>query len=388
MSLIHQLRTSISLPIEYHQYLLTTSQQFDMLIRGAVLPTAQVASPVAPIAGPSRTVSVITPTHPIRAVRNEQSFLDWGQSLELVTLQPVPGRPAVWSTSTHGASEYIRLGERYYTILPGGSEQAGAVIVPNNHAYTTFAQFENILQYDLFSQPRLVEYSTSLSRWLINLVPLQRPIVRYIERCFPTFSSTSARQIAETLFVTTNPQGLSNRGYLQLLNTLRHWRASANGAPLTLGDPLLLMARRALEPNSNTWPLHARSTRFDMLELNSYQAPPLAQQNDRASAALMGHLLRNSGYQVFEMGSRDHLLFRRPGQPTVYWLSLRRTPYSNLALRNYREPVPQRSSFQNLPAAEREIALEAYNTENLVPLIGVLKITRRPSILNTLIFRP
>ncbi|WP_395608169.1 dermonecrotic toxin domain-containing protein [Pseudomonas sp. B22129] len=396
MSLVHRLRTSLRLPDEYHQYLMATPGQFDTLIRGRRLSSTLTPSPVEPSAGPSRQIQGPAPSP--SAAPTEQRFLDWGQTLDLSTHRTVQERPQFWHRSTPqsgpNAPEYIQIGEQHYATLPGGSAETGAVIVPNNRRYSTFREFEDLLHYNLYDQPRLGVYSPSLNRWLISLVTYQRPLIRYIEAAFPFFASRSTRQIAEALFANTNPAGLTTDGYLRLLNTISDWRSWLSMPSFTASDPLMLLSRHPVTPRYNFWTLNHGHTEFSLLELSTSRvagnlaAQAFQQQNDVTTRALMSNLLRGSGYEVFELAAQDHFLFRRRGHSIVYWLSLRRTPSNTLAYRNYIEPGPQRNSFQNLPPTIRAMASQAHANGDFVPLIGVLRINRRAGVVTPFIFRP
>lgn len=395
MSLIHRLRTSLSLPTEYHQYLLATSAQFDALIRGRRLSSTLTPSPAEPIAGPSRAVQAPAPgtsTPP-----TEQRFLDWGQSLDLSTHATIPGRVQIRRApaSQPGATpqEYIQLGERYYATLPGASAEEGAVLVPNNRRYSTYREFEDLLRYDRYEQPRLGVYSASLSRWLIGLVPYQQTLARYIKTAFPQFAFRSAEQLAEALFANTNPRGLTTDGYLRLLNTVRDWRTWSSMPSITPSDPMLLLSTHPLAHGLDFWTFDSSRNNFTLLELSVSRMGTLSNeavryQNDATTATLMGTLLRYSGYEVFTIPRQSHLLFRRRGHLTVYWLSLRRTPSQTLAYRNYAAPAPHRNSFQNLPPDVRAMALQAHASGNFVALIGVLRIDRSARTVTPFIFRP
>lgn len=395
MSLVHHLRTSLSVPSGYQRYLfLVTPEQFIARVRGRRPSSTVTPSPVEPTPGPSRLAT----GQPRRSRPDEERFVDWGQTLDATALATVPQRPQIWRGTAPQAGatapEYILIDGRHYAILPGGSTQTGAVLVPNNLRYSSFIDFEDILHYNLFDQPRPVGYSTSLSTWMIGFVPFRRPLTAYIREAFPFFSDRSARQIAEALFTNTNPSGLSSNGYSRLLNTIRDWRTWSTRRSVTLSDPLLLLYRHLLAHNQNFWTLTPSPNRFTLLELNTSRVPgnlaaqAFLQQNDATTRALMSTILRNSGYEVFELTAPDHVLFRRLGHTTVYWLSLRRTPANTLAYRNYIEPSPQRNSFQNLPTGLRAMASLAHANGDFVPLIGVLRVNRRAHVVTPFIFMP
>lgn len=395
-SLVHHLRTSLALPAEFHQYLLSTPQRFDALIRGQRLSSSLTPSPVEPVPGSSRSVRPPVPDRSPPPM--EQRFLEWGQTLDPTTHRPPQDRPLFWRSSSAdsglGAPEYIQLGERHYATLPGGSAENGAVLVPNYRRYSTFSEFEDILHYNPFDQPRWVHYSKSLARWVISFITFHRPLVRYIEAAFPLFSAQTARHIGQALFINTNPTGLSTDGYARLLNTLRDWRSWPTRPSITRSDPLLLLSRHPLASNQNVWTLSARSEAFTLLEINTARIPgnlaaqAFLQQNDATTRTLMSTVLRSSGYEVFEVTALNHLIFRRRGLPTVYWLSLRRTQSTHLAHRNYIDPSPQRNSFQNLPPAIRAIASQAHAEGEFIPLIGVIQANRRTHVATPYIFKP
>lgn len=395
MSLVHHLRTSLSVPSGYQHYLfLVTPEQFIARVRGRRPSSTVTPSPVEPTPGPSR-LATEQPRHPRP---DEQRFVDWGQTLDTAALAAVPQRSQIWRGTAPQAGatapEYILIDGRHYAILPGGSTQTGAVLVPNNLRYSSFIDFEDILHYNLFDQPRPVEYSASLSTWTIGFVPFRRPLTAYIREAFPFFSDRSARQIAEALFTNTNPAGLSSDGYSRLLNTIRDWRTWSTRPSLTTSDPLLLLYRHQVAHNQNFWTLTPSPNRLTLLELNTSRVPgnlaaqAFLQQNDATTRALMSTILRNSGYEVFELTAPDHVLFRRLGHTTVYWLSLRRTPANALAYRNYIEPSPQRNSFQNLPTRLRAMVSLAHANGDFVPLIGVLRVNRRAHVVTPFIFMP
>ena len=393
MALVHHLRTSLSLPSGYQQYLfLVTPEQFVARVRGRRPSSTITPSPVEPTPGPSRLAT----GH--RSWPDEQRFMEWGQTLDSTTLAMVPGRSQIW----HGAAphpganapEYIQMSDRYYAVLPGGSTQTGTVMVPTNARYSTFLDFEDMLHYSLFDQPRPAGYSASLSRWMIGFVPYRRTLTAYIREAFPFFAERSARQIAEALFTNTNPTGLSSGGYSRMLYTIRDWRTWSTRPSSTPSDPLSLLSRHPVTHNHNFWTLTPSPNRFTLLELNTSRLPgnlaaqAFLNQNDVTTRALMSTILRNTGYEVFEVAAQDHVLFRRIGHTTVYWLSLRRTPVNTLAYRNYIEPSPQRSSFQNLPMGLRAMASLAHANGDFVALIGVLRINRRAHVVTPFIFMP
>lgn len=393
MGLVHHLRTSLSLPSGYQYYLfLVTPEQFIARVRGRRPSSTVTPSPVEPTPGPSRLAT----GH--RSWPDEQRFMEWGQTLDSATLAMVPGRSQIWrGAAPHAganAPEYIQMSDRFYAVLPGGSTQTGTVMVPTNARYSTFLDFEDMLHYSLFDQPRPVGYSASLSTWMIGFVPYRRTLTAYVRDAFPFFSDRSARQIAEALFANTNPAGLSSDGYSRMLNTIRDWRTWSTRPSVTASDPLLLLERHPLAHNQNFWTLTPSPNRFTLLELNTSRVPgnlaaqAFLQQNDVTTRALMSTILRNSGYEVFEHAAQNHFLFRRPGHTTVYWLSLRRTPSNTLAYRNYIDPSPQRNSFQNLPTGLRAMASLAHANGDFVPLIGVLRVNRRAHVVTPFIFMP
>lgn len=395
MGLVHHLRTSLSLPSGYQYYLfLVTPEQFIARVRGRRPSSTVTPSPVEPTPGPSRLAT----GQPRGSRPDEQRFVAWGQTLDSTALAAVPERSQIWrSTAPQAnatAAEYILMDGRHYAILPGGSTQTGAVLVPNNLRYSRFIDFEDILHFSLFDQPRPVGYSASLSTWMIGFVPYRRTLTAYVRDAFSFFSDRSARQIAEALFANTNPAGLSSDGYSRMLNTIRDWRTWSTSPSVTASDPLLLLERHPLAHNQNFWTLTPSPNRFTLLELNTSRVPgnlaaqAFQQQNDVTTRALMSTILRNSGYEVFELAVHDHFLFRRRGHAIVYWLSLRRTPSNSLAYRNYIEPSPQRNSFQNLPAGLRAMASLAHANGDFVPLIGVLRVNRRGQVVTPFIFMP
>ena len=393
MSLVHHLRTSLSVPSGHQQYLfLVTPDQFVARVRGRRPSSTITPSPVEPTPGPSRLATGY------RSWPDEQRFMEWGKTLDNSTLAAIPGRSQIWrGAAPHAganAPEYIQMGDHHYTVLPGGSTQTGAVMVPNNIRYSAFIDFEDMLHYSLFDQPRLVGYSASLSRWMIGFAPYRRTLSAYIREAFPFFADRSSRQIAEALFTNTNPTGLSSGGYSRMLNTIRDWRTWSTRPSLTPSDPLLLLSRHPVTHNYNFWTLTPSPNRFTLLELNTSRLPgnlatqAFLHQNDVTTRTLMSTILRNSGYEVFEVAAQDHFLFRRAGHTTVYWLSLRRTPSNTLAYRNYIEPGPQRNSFQNLPPMLRPMASLAHANGDFVPLIGVLRVNRRAHVVTPFIFMP
>lgn len=395
MALVHHLRTSLSVPSGFQHYLfLVTPEQFIARVRGRRPSSTLTPSPIEPTPGPSRLAN----RQPRLSRPDEHRFVEWGQTLDTRTLAAVPERSQIWRSTAPqagaAAPEYILIDGRHYAVLPGGSTQTGAVLVPNNLRYSRFIDFEDILHYNLFDQPRPVGYSASLSTWMIGFVPFRRTLTAYIREAFSFFSDRSARQIAEALFTNTNPTGLSSDGYSRMLNTIRDWRTWSTRPSLTQSDPLLLLHRHPLAHNQNFWTLTPSPNRFTLLELNTSRVPgnlaaqAFLQQNDVTTRALMATILRSSGYEVFEHAAQNHFLFRRLGHTTVYWLSLRRTPSNSLAYRNYIEPSPQRNSFQNLPIGLRAMASLAHANGDFVPLIGVLRVNRRAHVVTPFIFMP
>ncbi len=409
MTLIHQLRRSAHPLDDFAQYLIVTPEQFRLRIEGRDLP-GTASSSIEPIPGPSRGPGETVTLPVARAQRPlEERFIDWGQSFDATALQAVAGRPGIWRRRDVAAgqvsTEYIQMDGRYYAILPGSESSAvtgaRAVIVPSDRACSTFVQFEDLLHRYFHDQPRIVEYSGSLERWMIGVqLPFRAPIARQLSHIFPSFTAHSLIRLSAELFNNSNPIGLNAGGYARLIRTLHDWTSwsgrsvavpAALPSPLA-SDPLALLASLARTQGQRAWSL-APSVNFDVLRFSTLRMPRRLTENavlvpnSTTARDLLKALLEESHYEVFDARYPSELIFRREGHPNVYWMTITRTDSNHVFTRHYDPDAPTAHNLARQRAALQTLVTQARTDGHLVPLMGGVQLMEGTPV-TPFIFRP
>lgn len=408
-ALVQQLRRSPTRLDEFSQYLMVTPQRFRLRLEGRDLP-GSLPSTIEPVPGPSRAPTepaVLPAPRPPRPPG--ERFVDWGQSFDASVMETVEGRPGVWrkrdAPPGQRSVEYIQMEGRYYATLPGSEYSAvvgaRAVIVPSDRPFSTFVQFEDLLHRYFHDQPRIVEYSGSLERWLIGAqLPFPAPVARHLSHIFPSFTPDSLTRLAAALFNRSNPTGLNADGYGRLLRTLHDWtswsgHAAAAPGGLTsalLADPLALLLRRPLTPSRRAWRLEP-STQFNILRFRVERMPAILTANAAAMPnvatvrELLQALLADSHYQVLATRSSNELIVRREGHPLLYWLMISRRTNDHVFTRHYNPDTPTVFNMDRQSPHIQALVNQARGDGHFVSLIGGVQFGEGAPVI-PFIFRP
>lgn len=329
VSLVHYLRAGTPLDV-FDQYLMVTPRRLSLRLRGGDAPGMPV-TPIEPTPGPSRASSGRPPL---------ERFVDWGQTINSAELQihnadlsiyrRIAGDPALIGT------DYIKIDQRYFPILPGVSAPRG--VVPRHFVFMrdpdqpfrTYEQFESMLRRDRFDQPRIASFSTDDGRWVnATAMPFHKPLAASVADAFPMLTAASQGDVARALFNRANPSGLSAWGIAAMQNTLRDWRLVSAPSSARLGDPLSLLPTTPKTAQGN-WRLVSRPGEYTQLTFRTdrnrvFLHNAQVSRTDVTLKTLMEEVLGFDGYQVMSgYTSPGEMLFKRPARDTLYWLHLRR----------------------------------------------------------------
>lgn len=419
VSLVQHLSLSTErLPV-HAQYLSVSRERFTERLAGRDLPASLSAQPAGPTAGPSRAPAAPAPapspaldaTLPPRTEWRKrpkhERFVDWGESFAADSIDAVPGLQGVWRTRDaapgRALQEYIMIDNRYYPILPGigNSAQQGAraVLVPSNHPCSTFPQFEQILRYLPFDQPRIAQYSPSLNTWLLApRLPFSRSIVQYMGQIFTHFTPPTLKRLSAAFFDHANPTAMTTPGYGLLLRWLTDWRywsaGTVSGDPLPgiPGDPLALLPRLPMKHNLNAWSLDLTRP-FSMVRFRTDLVPATLIRTATLTPTpanlrnLMQALLRDMRYQIFDSADPTELIFRRQDRPTVYWMTIVGSYTRELSAQFHNPQAPTPASVARLGPNVRATVVAAQNDGQLIVLLGGVQLEGSSSI-SPFIFRP
>lgn len=380
LSLVHTLRAGTDLHA-FDQYLTVSPDRFRLRLGGLDLPRsfsggvvidASRPVPVQPVPGPSRPTPA--PSRPVRPPN--EKFVDWGQVIDPAELQLQYPEMGIYRRTAGDPAlvgrDYVKIDERFFPILPKGAARRPGLVAMYDPAIetNTFAQFEQLLRSDRFSQPRVATFNTAMSRWMNVLeLPFEKSIAEYVADGFPTFTVVTQLQVANTLFNLANPSGLTSWGIAALQRTLQNWRSWPAATPASLGDPLSMLPRT---PRSydGSWPLNSISSHYSRLHFSTDGVPLLlhdALSSGSASTlrALMIERLTGSGYEMVAGGAMSELIFRRPGHETLYWMTLRNVVGDVVEGSHYVGP-----RGELMEPATRGLFIQAQAGNNLVTLIG------------------
>lgn len=366
LSVVHHLGAG-TLPDTFYQYLRVTPQRFSLRVRGGEIPGLPLTS-IEPVPGPSQVR---------RARPAYERIADWGRFIDADEMllkdadygvyQRVGGDPALRGT------EYLKIDERYFPILPDGvarPAQAATVLMHDpDIAIRTYDQFETMLRTDPNSQPRAATFARADGRWINDIaLPFQKTLAAYVSDAWPMLSVSSQADVARSLFNNVNRHNLSFLGVATLQRVLRHWRRERTLIEAKLADPLLMLP---VTPRSvsGDWSLHRQPGRYTQLTFRTDQVRGLLQDavahgSQEALKALMADVLARNRYQLIPSYDQvGELLFKNPAHETVYWMQVRSA---------FGHAVGSRAS----QAAPRASLMTAQaRSAPLVPLIGGIQLS-------------
>ena len=382
LSLVHYLRARRTLEM-FDSYLMVSPERLQLRLRGldlapdfsggGVVRENRPSTTLEPVPGPSRPAPV--PASPARPA-NEQ-FVDWGQALDpdqLHLLNPEQGlyRRVAGDPQLIGR-DYVKIDQRYFPILPSGADINSGVVLMHEPGMplNSFVAFEQMLGADLFRQPRLATFNTSLARWVHTLeLSFEKTLADYVADAFPTFTRNSQVQIANVLFNLGNPSGLTVWGIAAIQRTLQSWRSLSVPTIPVLGDPLSLLPVTHTNA-AGVWHLenvpnlyHGLSFRTDGVQALLHGA--MASPTENGLRALMVERLAVNHYQmVAGFDQPGELLFRRPGCDKLFWLSMRK------ARNGWVEgPYQVAPRLELLDAWTQTLITRAQASGNFVQLVG------------------
>lgn len=420
MVLVHQLRTTGRVSDDFVRlYLNITSQQFVESLSGLHGHTSSVAVPLEPTPGPSRASVIVPRERPapeptpgpsrgsVIVLRerpaatpespSHQRVVGWAQALAPDDLQLMLSRPRsarrAGAESGPAATEYIEIDGSYYRTLPdSNASRTDVLVTPSEGVPRTFAQWERLLRLQPLNQPRVAVWVSDIRRWQVVLnLPFSGPMTPYLMRVFRQFTQRSITSLATALFDHANPHGLTVGGHRQMANILQDWSTWERAGVPMLGDPLQLMTRLPRSRNSS-WFLRELLGQFSILwfRIDRIQRTlvdsVLRSPSAHSMRAMMRTLLNRSRYETFEMPASNELLFRRPGQDTLYWLTLHLLQSEHMPS-IATAPPSQWALRGNLPGNLRPMLTRAINSGNLVQLVGGLQMLEG-LVVKPFIFRP
>lgn len=397
LSLVDHLRRGMDLSV-FDPYLTISPHRLQLRLRGLdfsrswsggeVTDTTRPA-PVEPTPGPSRPAPA--PSRPARPAN--EKFADWGQVIDATQLQLQNAQMGIYRRTAGDPAlvgrDYVKIDERYYPILPaGGTVREGLVFMYDPAIeINNFVQFEQLLRSDLFSQPRVATFSTTLSRWVHPIeLPFEKSIAAYVEDGFATLTVDSRLQVANRLFNQANPAGPTGWGITSMRRTLQNWRFGPSATRASLGDPLSMLPRapRALD---GSWTLNSPPGYYSRLHFSTEGVDvllhdALSSGSGSTLRTLMTERLTGSRYQVVPGGAGSELIFRRPGRETLYWLTLRSVVGDVVEGGSYVGP-----RTHQMDPATRALFVQAQADNNLVTLIGGIQRPVEGGAVNIFVFR-
>ncbi|MCU1763393.1 hypothetical protein NTD84_27220 [Pseudomonas sp. 14P_8.1_Bac3] len=386
LSFVEHLRSGTA-TLAFAQYMRVSDQILRMRLLGHSAPAGfsggRVAhEPTAPVVsggGPSQPRPP-APLPPVRIRPPQEKFLDWGQRIEAGDLEQVNAELGIYKRKAVDqrptGPDYIKIDDHYYPILPSGEYASPdlAFIFDNRIDINHFAQFEHLISTDMFSQPRPVYFAPVDKRWVNSFnLSFNKTITSYVGDAFPTFSSVSRQQVAQTLFGQANPNGVTASGLAIIFRTLKSWRGRSLESG-SLGDPLSLLP---VTPKNaaGQWLLESYSGPFNRLRLRTDGIETLLHGVMRSGTedslrALLSERLVSSGYEIipgYRLGSE--LLFKRPGRAQLFWLTSRRVLGDLVDGSQY---VAPRSELMD--DATRTLVTQAQAANQFVSLVGGVRI--------------
>ncbi|MBZ9782482.1 hypothetical protein K9857_13140 [Pseudomonas sp. REP124] len=398
LSFVQHLRSGAALDA-FGQYLLVSDQILRMRLLGHGVPAGFTGGGVVrePSASGSGTSRPPAPLPPTRVRPAHERFMEWGQVIDAADVQLQNAELGLYRRTGGDPSlvgrDYIKIDDHYYPILPAGSIASPhlAFRFDDRIDVRHFAQFEHLIWADPYSQPRPVFFASEDKLWVTSAsLPFEKTISAYVADAFPTFSTSSQQQAAQTLFGLTNPNGLTASGLARLHRTLKTWRnRSTPDAALggIVGDPLSLLPAT---PKNSTgqWLLGEYSTLYNRVQLRTEGVDMLlhavmSSGTEESIRVLMAERLVGSGYEMlsgYRLGSE--LLFRRPGRPQLFWLSLRRVRGHVVDGSAYVAP-----RVELMDTATQALVTRAQASNDLVALVGGVRLPSAGAALEIFVFK-
>lgn len=309
-----------------------------------------------PVAGPSRSAASV------------DAWKKWDKPLDnMAVMDQVSFNPPIYRLDFTQDYDVIRMGEKFYEILPaGGQRRTNTAFIRNPDPQAPcrdLAELGEVIRRNPYDQPMMVKYQPTTGQWGVEGPLFTRKIEAYIAQARPGFTDTTNVVLAQKLFemADTSTSALTATRMINLKATLNAWRAGETAQLAHLSDPLLMLNKAHPRTDGGgrlSWSLSYESSmetfaRLDFATNNPVTAQWLiksvsesASRNVTGLRGLMSDVLTRNGYTILHgqlrVGSRDFIAFRRPGQQEVYVLYLRRSSDSTVSTAPsgvFRDPV-------------------------------------------------
>jgi hypothetical protein len=295
--------------------------------------------PPQPVAGPSRSA-----TH-------TDAWQAWEKPVaDMTLLDQISVNPPIYRLDFTHDYDVIRIGQKFYEILPaGGQRRTNTAFIrnPASHSQTrNFAELSEVIARNPNAQPLMAKYQPATGQWAVEGPLFTRKIETYIAEARPGFTDTTNLVVAHKLFemADTSTSGMTATRMINLKSTLNAWRAGEPSQLAQLNDPLLMLNKAHpgnQADNRLRWNIGYESSLdpFERLDF-AVQHPVTKEWLSRSLSqaglpggiqslrGLMVDVLTRTGYEILHdqllVSGRDFIAFRRRGQHEVYLLYLRR----------------------------------------------------------------
>ncbi|MCI8212057.1 hypothetical protein AUC61_21215 [Pseudomonas sp. S25] len=309
--------------------------------------------PPQPVAGPSRPDTSV------------DAWTGWEKTVDNLTLMDqVSFNPPVFRLDFTHDYDLIRIGQKFYEILPaGGQRRTNTAFIRNPSTQApcrNFAELSEVLRRNPNAQPLMAKYQPATGQWAVEGPLFNRRIETYVAEARPGFTDITNIVLAQKLYelADTSTSTITATRMINVKATLNAWRAG-HGAPLAhLNDPLLMLnkAQPVWESGARwRWNISYESSLHTFERLDFATDNPVTVEwlirlvSDAGGGAgsaglrgLMSDVLGRNGYTILhnelKAGGRDFIAFRRAGQDEVYLLYLRRAQNSTLTTVSAAEP--------------------------------------------------
>ncbi len=349
--------------------------------------------PPQPVAGPSRPDASV------------DAWKGWEKTVDnLTVMDQVSFNPPVFRLDFTHDYDLIRIGQKFYEILPaGGQRRTNTAFIRNPSTQApcrNFAELGEVLRRNPNAQPLMAKYQPATGQWAVEGPLFNRRIETYVADARPGFTDITNVVLAQKLFelADTSTSAITATRMINLKATLNAWRAG-HGAPLAhLNDPLLMLnkAQWVMESGARRrWNISYESSLHTFERLDFATDNPVTVEwlirlvSDSGPGAgstglrgLMSDVLGRNGYTIIhnelKAGGRDFIAFRRAGQDEIYLLYLRRAQNSRLTTISTAEPFRSTqgddlvglltANYAGQPIAQ--ILEQAAQQGNIIKLVG------------------
>ena len=375
------------------------------------------APPVVP--GPSKRKEPDTPhsepvAGPSRSAASVDAWKGWDKPVsDLALVDQINFIPPIYRLDFSQDFDVIRIGEKFYEILPaGGQRRTNTAFIRNPSSGAPcrdFAELDAVIRRNPYHQPLMVKYQPAKGQWVVEGPIFNRKIEAYVAEARPGFTDTTHMVVAQKLFdmADSSTSAMTATRLINLKATLNAWRTGDTAQLARLNDPLLMLSAAHPHPEASTrlrWNISYESSldtfeRLDFATNNPVTVQWLIRSVSESALpdgvsglrGLMDDVLVRSGYRILhnqlQVGGRDFIAFRRPGQQEVYMLYLRRATGSTITTAPsgaFRHPLEGDGMLEPLirAYASQPIARELHQARQqgkLIKLLGGTNVSSQSS---------